>query len=99
LDKMIPAQSAIPEVLAEILRKAPLTPEKVSFAWRSAVGPAIGRVSTVRLGEDGALHVTVTEEHWGPAIRKSSSLILKRLAALLGPDVATRLVTTASKKA
>lgn len=94
---MIPAQSAIPDVLAEILRKAPLTPEKVSFAWRSAVGPAIGRVSTARLGDHGVLCVTVTEAHWGPAIAKSSTLILKRLAALLGPEIVTRLDTTASK--
>jgi len=94
---MIPAQSAIPDVLAEILRKAPLTPEKVSFAWRAAVGPAVGRVSSVRLGDNGVLHVTVTEPHWGPAIAKSASLILKRLTALLGPDVVTRLDTRASK--
>ncbi len=94
---MIPAQSLIPGVLAEVLRKAPLTPEKVSFAWRAAVGPAVGRVSSVRLGEGGVLHVTVTEPHWGPAIAKSSALILQRLASLLGPEVVTRLDTTASK--
>lgn len=94
---MIPAHSAIPDVLAEILRKAPLTPEKVSFAWRTAVGPAVGRVSSVTLGNDGILHVTVTEEHWGPAIMRSAPLILKRLTALLGPGVVTRL-DTASKK-
>jgi hypothetical protein len=95
---MIPARAAIPDVLAEILKKAPLTPEKVSFAWRVAVGPAVARVSTVRLGDNGILHVTVTEEHWGPAIKRSSSLILTRLSSLLGPDVVTRLDTRASKK-
>jgi hypothetical protein len=93
---MIPVQSAIPDVLAEVLRKAPLTPEKVSFAWRAAVGPAVARVSSVRLGESGTLHVTVTEAHWAPAISKSSALILRKLATLLGPEIVTRLDTTAS---
>lgn len=94
---MIPAHSLIPQVLAEVLSKAPLTPEKISFAWRSAVGPAVGRVSTVRLGDGGVLLITVTEPHWGPAIHKSSRLILDRLATLLGPDVVIRLETVASR--
>lgn len=91
---MIPVQSSIPRVLAEVLQKAPLTPEKVSFAWRAAVGPAIGRVSSVRLGANGVLQVTVTEPHWGPAIVKLSGLILQRLSSLLGPGIVTRLETT-----
>jgi hypothetical protein len=95
--KVVPAQSAIPNVLAEVLRKAPLTPEKVSFAWRHAVGPAIDRVSAARLGDAGVLYITVTEPHWGPAVHKSSRLILERLAILLGPGVVTRLETAASK--
>lgn len=89
---MIPTRSIIPQVLAEMLQKAPLTPEKVAFAWRMAVGPTIDRASTVVLDEAGALHVAVSDPHWGPAIRKSSRLILERLAGLLGPGVVTRLV-------
>lgn len=95
--KVIPAHSAIPNVLAEVLRKAPLTPEKVSFAWRTAVGPAIGRVSAAELGVGTVLKVTVSEPHWGPAIQKSAPMIVNRLAMLLGPGVVTRIETTASK--
>ena len=29
----------MPAVVAEVIRKAPLTDEKVAFAWRLAVGP------------------------------------------------------------
>ena len=36
-----PLNSAIPGALAELLRDAPLSPGKVSFAWRAAVGPAL----------------------------------------------------------
>ena len=95
--KVIPAHSAIPGVLAEVLRKAPLTPEKVSFAWRNAVGAAIARVSAVELGAGSVLLVTVSEPHWGPAIQKSAPMILNRLALLLGPGIVTRIETTASK--
>jgi hypothetical protein len=93
---MIPAQSVIHGVVAEMLKHAPLTPEKVSFAWRTAVGPSIGRVSSARLGDAGVLYVTVVEPHWGPAIMKSSGLILHRLSSLLGPGIVTRLETEAS---
>lgn len=95
---MIPAQSVLHGVVAEMLKHAPLTPEKVSFAWRTAVGPTIGRVSSVHLDDAGVLHVTVTEPHWGPAIAKSSGLILHRLASLLGPGIVTRLATRASDR-
>lgn len=94
---MIPAQSLIPDALAEVLRHAPLTPEKVSFAWRTAVGATIGRVTTARLGDAGVLHVAVTDARWRPAIAKGASLIRTRLAALLGPDIVTRIELTASK--
>ena len=53
---VIPVQQFMPGALAEILRKAPLTPEKVAFAWRSAVGPAVDKATTVDL-RNGVLHV------------------------------------------
>ena len=37
----------MPAVVAEVIRKAPLTDEKVAFAWRLAVGPGHGQ------GHDG----------------------------------------------
>ena len=90
---MVPAHSAIPKVLAEVLRKAPLCPEKVDFAWRAAVGPAVARVTSVRLDSDGVLHVTTREPHWLVEVRRSSQLILARLESLLGADVVRALDT------
>ena len=46
---MIPLQQVMPAALASVLRQAPLSPEKVAFAWRTAVGAAIDRASTVEL--------------------------------------------------
>ena len=70
--------------MADIIRKAPLCPEKVDFAWRSAVGPALQRVTSVRLDDQGMLHVTTANQHWGREVRRSSRLIMSRLEALLG---------------
>lgn len=89
---MLRIDRVLPAALAEVIRKAPLCPEKVEFAWREAVGPAIARVSRVRRDEQGVLHVTV-DPAWATEIRKSSRLILQRLAGLLGPGVVSSLST------
>jgi hypothetical protein len=88
---MIRADRVIPAVLAEVIRKAPLCQEKVEFAWRTAVGSAVARVTTVRLADNGVLHVVATDAHWGREVKRSSRLILTRLSRLLGPDVAKRI--------
>lgn len=75
-------------MLADVIRKAPLCPEKVTFAWHSAVGPAVARATTVRLDEAGVLHVVASDPQWGREVKRSSRLIMSRLAALLGPGVA-----------
>jgi hypothetical protein len=46
---VIKANQVMPAVVAEVIRKAPLTGEKVSFAWRLAVGPAVDKATAVRL--------------------------------------------------
>jgi predicted nucleic acid-binding Zn ribbon protein len=85
---MIRADRVMPAVLAEVIRKAPLCPEKVDFAWRQAVGPAVARATSVRLGEDGVVRVDAADPHWGAEVKRSSRLILARLAVLLGPGIA-----------
>jgi predicted nucleic acid-binding Zn ribbon protein len=88
---VVPAHKAIPAVLADVLRKAPLCPEKVEFAWRAAVGPAMARVTRVSLGDDGVLHVTSSEAHWTTEVKRSSKLIRARLDAMLGAGVVKQL--------
>lgn len=93
---MIRADRVIPLVLAEVIRKAPLCPEKVDFAWRSAVGPAVSRMTNVRLDDRGVLHVMAADAHWAQEVRRSSRLIQTRLMHLLGPDVVKKVQVTAS---
>jgi Dna[CI] antecedent DciA-like protein len=83
---VIPVHRFLPEVLAEILRKAPLTDDKVAFAWRSSVGPAIDRGTSVTL-RAGILQVTAREAAWGREVERSEGLIRARLDSLLGRGV------------
>ena len=76
----------MPDALADILRKAPLTPEKVAFAWRSAVGAAVDNVTTIEL-RDRVLYVTARDRAWQREVERSAALIRARLDALLGKGV------------
>ena len=83
-----PLTSALPGALSELLKDAPLSPGKVSFAWRAAVGPALERETSVRL-EGGTLIVDAASAQWAREVRRSSTMIVKRLQTLLGAGVVT----------
>ena len=88
---VIKANQVMPQVVAEVIRKAPLTDAKVTFAWRLAVGPAVDKSTTVRLGDDGTLHVSAESKAWVDSIRASIGLIRSRLAHFLGDDAVKRI--------
>lgn len=90
---MIPVHAFLPDAFAAVIRNVPLSPEKVSFAWRTAVGPAVARVTTVTL--DGrVLRVRAQDAAWRREVERSASLICKRLESVLGPGVARSLDVT-----
>ncbi len=78
-------------MVEDVVRKAPLTPEKVVFAWRITVGPAVGKVTSVRLGDNGTLYVSCESAAWVAAVKRSTPLIRRRLDALLGADAVKAL--------
>jgi hypothetical protein len=80
---MLPLSEFMPDALATVIRKAPLTPEKVAFAWRHAVGAAVDRASAVELLEH-RLVVRVDSAQWKREIDRSTTVIRARLEALLG---------------
>jgi hypothetical protein len=90
---VIPVSRVMPEALADVLRNAPLTPEKVAFAWRTTVGPGVDRVTSVEL-KGYVLHVRTKDATWRREIEHSAALIRKRLARLLGPDIVRGLDVT-----
>ncbi len=87
---MIPVQAFMPGALATLLRRAPLCPEKVAFAWRSAVGAAVDAATAVHLAE-GVLSVRASGRPWKREIERSATVIRARLATVLGPDVVRRI--------
>ena len=92
---MIPAHQVIPDAIAAILRNAPLTAAKVDFAWRTAVGGGVDRVTAVDL-RDGILHVRAKDAAWQREIERSAGLIRARLDRLLGAAVVRGLNVTVS---
>ena len=87
---MLPLASAVPGAVADLLRRSPLSPGKVAFAWRTAVGPALERVTAVRL-EGGVLIVLAGTPEWAREVSRSSPVILGRLQTLLGASAVGRI--------
>jgi predicted nucleic acid-binding Zn ribbon protein len=93
---MRPLTHAVPGALAMLLRDAALSPGKVTFAWRAAVGPALERMTSARL-EGRTLIVDATTAQWAREVSRSVNVILPRLQTLLGTDAVTSIsVRTAS---
>ena len=80
---MIPVQRVMPDALAAALRNAPLTPEKIAFAWRMAVGPAMDNVTTIEV-EGRILHVCAKDAVWQREVERSMGIVRSRMEALLG---------------
>ena len=86
----------MPEALAELLRKAPVTPEKVAFAWRSAVGAAVDKATTIAL-HGGVLHVRAKDATWQRELERSAAVVRARLDALLGAGVVRYIDVTVAR--
>jgi hypothetical protein len=80
----------LPGALIGPLKAAPLSDGKVSFAWRASVGPAIERVTAVKL-EGRVLHVETAGAQWSREIMRSSPVILERLRGFLGAGTVERI--------
>lgn len=70
-----------------------MSQDKVEFAWRTAVGPAVARATNVSL-KGVVLQVHTDNEAWRREIEHSAALIRNRLESLLGPDVVRGLNVT-----
>ena len=86
-----PLSQTIPGALLHLLQAMPLTDGKVTFAWQTAVGPALQRATSVKL-EDRTLIVETTSLQWRREILRSSTVIIGRLQEFLGKDAVTRIL-------
>jgi hypothetical protein len=94
----VPVQRVLPDTLSEIVRRQPLTQAKVDFAWRTAVGPALARVSSAQLDDKGTLRVRTDDERWTREIKRGRDVIRARLERLLGDDLKRVEVGRANQK-
>jgi len=90
---MIPVHQIMPKALASVLNVAPLTPDKIAFAWRAAVGPAVGRMTTIEL-KGHTLHVKTKSAAWQREVERSAVVICTKLKPLLGDGVVRGLDVT-----
>ena len=90
---MKPLSTLANAVLPALVARAPLTPEKVTFAWSVSVGPAIQRATDVRL-RGGVLDVRASDPAWIREIERSRDLILTRVQHVLGHDVVRSISIT-----
>ena len=72
--------------LAAVLRKTPLAPDRIAFAWRVTVGAAVERATSSEL-RGGVLHVQTKDASGRREVERSAGVIRVRLQALLGRDV------------
>ena len=96
---MEPVQSLMSGAVARLVRPAPLSPEKVLFAWRAAVGPSVSRVTRVRLASHGVLDVIVDDDRFGDELARSAPMVLGRLQELLGVETVRRLDVKPAREA
>ena len=76
----------IPDALAAILRKAPLSDDKIAFAWRMAVGPALDKVTTLTY-RNGVLQVRAKDAAWQREVERAAGVVRHRLDAILGAGI------------
>ncbi|MGD9905934.1 MAG: DciA family protein [Vicinamibacterales bacterium] len=88
---MFRAPDVLSAALAPAIRQAPLTAEKVAFAWRAAGGPAIDKATRVTLDDRHVLHVTGEDAQWLDAVRAMSPQLLRRLEPWLGTGTVVAL--------
>lgn len=80
--------TAVPEfgssVLAEAIRRQPLTPGKVGLAWQIAAGPKLARAAQPELQGATTIRLRAQDVRWAAELDRSRALLLDRLKALLG---------------
>jgi hypothetical protein len=91
---MHPVHQIVHPALAAVLSRAPLTPEKIAFAWRTAVGPAVEKVTSVEL-RGRVLHVRARDATWQREIERSMGIVRSRMETLLGRGVVGDIQVTA----
>jgi hypothetical protein len=90
---MIRSADFATSVLAGMLERQPMSPGKLQFAWRAAVGPALARAATLEM-HDGRITAHASSLQWKKEIDRAKPMIVERLRMLLGRDAVKKLEVT-----
>lgn len=90
LDDVKPLTTLTDSVVPLLLARAPLTPEKIDFSWRLAVGAPVHRACAITL-TNGTLAVSVPDGAWAREIERSIDVILVRMQRMLGRETVRRI--------
>ena len=91
---MIAAHELARDALAGVLRRAPMSPEKIALAWQMSVGPAMAHAALAVTCEAGVLRVTARDSAWRHEIEHSAGLIRRRVNALVGENTVREIRVT-----
>lgn len=83
---MQPLAAVVPSAVRRLLRHGEMSQGKLEFAWKTAVGPAIDRATSILLTSSATLEVTASDPAWRRELKRSQAVILGRLQELLGTD-------------
>jgi hypothetical protein len=83
---VVPVRNCVPTVVAEAVRRQPLTQAKLTFCWTLSVGPAIDRATRATLTASGTIVVEVHDAHWKREVERALPIVSNRLRYLLGED-------------
>jgi hypothetical protein len=90
-------------VLAEVIKRQPLSPGKIRLAWQVAAGAQLARATHIEIeGEPGssslALLVTARDARWTTEIERVRPMLQDRLSLLLGKSLTLRITHTHSRQ-
>jgi hypothetical protein len=71
-------------VLAEVIRRQPMSPGKVRLAWQLAAGAQLARVADAEFGAPATLRIRPKDARWAAEIERSRAVLTDRLRTLLG---------------
>ena len=79
--------SSVPQfgatVLAEVMRRQPMSPGKVRLAWQLAAGNQLARAAEAEFEAPATVRVRPKDARWAAEIDRSRAVLTERLQAFL----------------
>jgi hypothetical protein len=82
------AMRALPQfgasVLADVIRRQPMSAGKVRLAWQLAAGAGLSRAAEAEFEGPATIRVRAKDARWAAEIARSRAVLRERLETLLG---------------